>query len=260
MHNTWHRIKSYLRHVFCAKTSRGDGVHSPFVFSFITDVKNEKNPYYAYTPIEQIRQNLLNDKTLLHTTDYGTGGSRTRSVSDIAKKSLKSRKQAQLLFRMVRAYQPAVIFDLGTCLGTTTLYLAQGNKQATVHSFEGCPQTASIAQTNFSNAKCSNIQLHIGNLDDTLPQVLQQIDGLDFVFFDANHQKQPTLQYFNQCIAKANKNGIFVFDDIHWSEGMEQAWKIVKQHPKVTTSIDLYHMGILFFNPELKPATYRIKL
>ena len=73
MHNTWHRIKSYLRHVFCAKTSRGDGVHSPFVFSFITDVKNEKNPYYAYTPIEQIRQNLLNDKTLLHTTDYGTG-------------------------------------------------------------------------------------------------------------------------------------------------------------------------------------------
>jgi predicted O-methyltransferase YrrM len=83
---------------------------------------------------------------------------------------------------------------------------------------------------------------------------------LDFVFFDANHQKQPTLQYFNQCIAKANKNGIFVFDDIHWSEGMEQAWEIVKQHPKVTTSIDLYHMGILFFNPELKPATYRIKL
>ncbi len=260
MKSTWFRIKSYLWHFFHSKSSRGDGVHSPFVFSFITDIKNEQHAYYAYRGIEQLRQSLLNDHSSIFVTDFGTGKSRARKVSDIAKCSAKGSKYAQLLFRMVRAYQPTVIFDLGTCLGTTTLYLAQGNSQAQVHTFEGCPELAKIAQQNFNNARCSNIQQHIGDLKTTLPAALQQVEHVDFVFFDANHQLEPTIAYFNQCVEKITPKSVFVFDDIHWSPGMEAAWEIVKQHPKVTTSIDIYHFGILFFNTDLQPASYRIKM
>lgn len=260
MKNAWHRIKAYIKHFFCAKSKRGDGVHSPFVFSFITDVKNEKNSYYIYSTIEQIRKSLLSDKSSIFVTDYGTGHSRKRQISDIAKTSAKSTRQAQLLFRMVRAYRPSTVLELGTCLGTTTLYLANGNTNACIHTFEGCPQTARIAALNFQQARCSNIQLHVGDLRSTLPATLNQLTDVDFVFFDANHQKEPTLHYFSQCIHKANNNSIFVFDDIHWSRGMEEAWDIVRQHPTVTTSIDLYHMGVLFFNPELPKAFFRIKL
>lgn len=260
MKNAWFRIKSYLWHFFHSKSSRGDGVHSPFVFSFITDIKNEKHPYYAYKGIEQLRQSLLHDSTSIFITDFGTGHSRSRKIADIAKHSAKGSKYAQLLFRMVRAYQPTTIFDLGTCLGTTTLYLAKGYSGAQVHSFEGCPNLAKIAQQNFNNARCTNIQQHVGDLQQTLPAALQQVDSVDFVFFDANHQLTPTVDYFNQCIEKANPKSVFVFDDIHWSTDMEAAWEIVKNHPKVTTSIDLYHFGILYFNTDLQPASYRIKM
>lgn len=256
----YHSAKAYIRHLFTAKTRRGDGVHSPFMFSFITDIKNEKHPYYAYKEIEDCRKNLLNDSTTIHITDYGTGSSNSRKISDIAKKSCKPAKQAQLLFRMVKTFNPYTIFELGTCLGTTTLYLAKAQKQACVHTFEGCPQLAQIAHTNFKNLHCSNIIQHVGNLQDTLPKALQDIDKVDLVFFDANHQKEPTITYFKQCLPKAHSHSIFIFDDIHWSKGMEEAWEIIKQHPNVTVSVDLYYMGILFFQPHLKPAHYKLKL
>jgi predicted O-methyltransferase YrrM len=259
MKQWWQLIKSYCRHCIQANSYRGDGIHSPFAFSFITDIKNEKHPYYAYKSIEDIRKSLLKDTTVIHVTDYGTGKSRPRRVCDIAKYSAKPAKQAQLLFRLVNTFQPQTIFDLGTCIGTTTLYLAKGNTQAQIHTFEGCPQTAQIAETCFRQAACNNIQLHIGNINQTLPHALKNVDQVDFVFFDANHQKEPTLRYFNQCLEKATTRSIFVFDDIHWSKGMEEAWNTIKLHPKVRVSIDLYHIGILFFNNELKTQHYQIK-
>jgi predicted O-methyltransferase YrrM len=139
------------------------------------------------------------------------------------------------------------------------LYLSQGNTNAQVYTFEGCPETAKIAATNFKNAHAQNIQLCIGDLAETLPATLKQLSTVDFVFFDANHQKEPTLSYFQQCLQKVSTNGVFVFDDIHWSEGMQEAWDIIRQHPQVRVSVDLFHVGILFFNPELKPAHYKIK-
>lgn len=255
----WQAAKSYLKHCWQANSYRGDGIHSPFVFSFITDIKNEKHPFYAYQAIENIRHSLLQDTSVIHVTDYGTGKSRSRRICDIEKKSAKSSKQAQLLFRLVNAFQPQVILELGTCLGTTTLYLSKGNNHAQVHTFEGCPQTAQVAQTCFNSLSCSNITLHIGNINETLPSFIQQVNQLDFVFFDANHQKQPTLSYFEQCLSKAHEQSIFVFDDIHWSKGMEEAWNDIVKNPQVTVSIDLYHIGILFFNKELQKKHYQIK-
>jgi predicted O-methyltransferase YrrM len=73
---------------------------------------------------------------------------------------------------------------------------------------------------------------------------------VDFVFFDGNHQKQPTINYFEICLQKAHEKSVFVFDDIHWSEEMEQAWAYIKNHPKVTVTIDLFWIGIVFFRTE----------
>lgn len=255
----FHSIKAYVRHFFTAKTRRGDGVHSPFIFSFITDVKNEKHPFYAYKAIENVRKSLLNDSSTISVTDYGTGSSNKRKVCDIAKRSCKPAKQAQLLFRIVNTYQPQTIFDLGTCLGTTTLYMAKANQNARIHTFEGCPEIAKIAQSNFTILQCKNIVQHIGDLKETLPNALQQVEKVDLVFFDANHQKEPTLAYFEQCLQKAHNQSIFIFDDIHWSKGMEEAWNIIRQNPRITVSLDLYHMGILFFSSHLKPAHYKLK-
>jgi len=43
-----------------------------------------------------------------------------------------------------------------------------------------------------------------------------------------------------------------VFDDINWSEGMQEAWDIIRKNERVKISIDLFYMGILFFRKEQK--------
>ena len=85
------------------------------------------------------------------------------------------------------------------------------------------------------------------------------MDSLDLVFFDANHKGIPTLLYFNMCLEKINSQTIFIFDDIYWSKEMTNAWQEIYMHPKVSISIDLFSIGIVFFNPDLKKEHYIVK-
>ena len=102
----WHYIKEYIKFYFTAKHHKGHGVHSPFVFSLIEDVLNEKHPYYAFKDIERVRKGLLSDHSTIYVNDYGTGASRERQVSEIARACLKSKKEAQMLFRFACLMQP----------------------------------------------------------------------------------------------------------------------------------------------------------
>jgi predicted O-methyltransferase YrrM len=82
---------------------------------------------------------------------------------------------------------------------------------------------------------------------------------LDYVFFDGNHQKKPTIQYFNLCLQKAHENSIFIFDDIHWSGGMEEAWNYIQSHSSVTLTIDVFWIGIVFFKKNQAKEHYIIR-
>ena len=120
--------KKYLHYYITASNGKGHGVHSPFVFDFIKNVKNDKKEYTCYEMIEQQRKKLLADETIIDVEDFGAGSSvmktNKRAVKNIAQSSLKPKKYAQLLFRMVQHYQPKTIIELGTSLGITTSYLA----------------------------------------------------------------------------------------------------------------------------------------
>jgi len=70
------------------------------------------------------------------------------------------------------------------------------------------------------------------------------------LFVDGNHRKEATLEYFNFFLSKAVNNSIFIFDDIHWSEGMEEAWKEIQSHEAVTLTIDLFFIGLVFFSKD----------
>lgn len=82
----------------------------------------------------------------------------------------------------------------------------------------------------------------------------------DLVFFDGNHQKQPTLEYFHKLLPTAKNNSIFIFDDIHWSPQMEEAWEEIKNHPEVSVSIDTFYWGLIFFRKEQAKQHFVIRL
>jgi predicted O-methyltransferase YrrM len=246
----------YIRYWFTAANGKGHGVHSPFVFDFIKFVLRDKKNYYCYGPIEQLRQQLLQDSQVIEVEDFGAGStvikSNRRAVKAMAASSLKPKKFAQLLFRIVNKYQPQTIVELGTSFGITTSYLASGNHKALVYTCEGAASIANIAQQNFSALGLNNIILLQGDFAKTLPVLLESLQSVDLAFVDGNHRKAPTLQYFEDLLPKTTAGSILIFDDIHWSAEMEEAWAAIKVHPAVTLTIDLFFIGLVFVNPGFK--------
>ena len=208
--------------------------------------------YGPYAAIEERRRQLLASAASISVTDLGagshTGAGQQRRVADIARTAAKPRRLAQLLFRLVNYLRPATVLELGTSLGLTTAYLAAADSRHRVVTFEGCPNVAGVARETFASLQLSNIEVVEGNLDHTLAPTLAALGTpVDFVFFDGNHRCEPTLRYFEQCLAHRGDNSTFVFDDIHWSEDMERAWEVIKAHPDVTLTVDLFYFGLVFF-------------
>jgi predicted O-methyltransferase YrrM len=248
-----YQLFAYLRY-WLLHSGNAHGLHSPFVFSLYTTVIRHTGEYAAYAQVEKRRQELLASSQVLEVTDFGAGsqvagaGGRRRAVRDIARHAAKPPRLAQLLFRLVNHFRPATILELGTSLGLTTAYLALADSRNQVITFEGCPNTADVARQTFEKLAIQNVRLVEGNLDQTLPGTLAGLaQPLDFVFFDGNHRYEPTLRYFEACLAKAHENSVFVLDDIHWSAEMERAWEAIKAHPSVTITIDLFYVGVVFF-------------
>ena len=244
----------FLKYYATASNGRGHGVHSPFVFEFITKVLNDDRHFYAYQSIENLRQLLLSDDRQLTIEDFGAGSrvgkSNTRRVKEIARSSLKPKKFGQLLFRIVDYYAPDTILELGTSLGITTAYLASAKAGSNVTTMEGAGAVAELAKKNFHKLKLTNISIVSGNFDETLSDTVKKTGKIDLAFIDGNHRYEPTVRYYRQLLPAVHEYTVLIFDDIHWSKEMEQAWEEIKQDTMVMLSIDLFFIGLVFFRKE----------
>lgn len=231
-------------------------MHSPFVYDLIINVLNDKTYYEDYKEVELLRRQLLSDRTIVEVKDLGAGSARNNSagrrICDIARHAAKPAKFGQLLYRMVRYYQPEQILELGTSLGITTQYMALAHPAAKLITIEGAPGVAAVAREKIKAAGITNVELLQGNFDELLPAVLQKDKKPGFVFIDGNHRKEPTVRYFEQLTATAHNDTILVFDDIHWSREMEDAWGYIRAHAAVRCTIDLFFVGIVLFRQEFR--------
>jgi predicted O-methyltransferase YrrM len=255
-----HTALRYLWHWLTAVNEHS--LHSPFLFNLYTKTIKRKAVLEDFNSIEQARQQLINSDEKISVTRLGAdsrvNNESVRPVSAIAKQGITSARVSKLLFNMITDFESKNIIELGTSFGINTMYMAK-NPHVKVTTFEGCPNTAAIAQKNFDKLGYSNIEIVIENIDETLPQFIHQsTNKVDLVFMDANHQLTPTLNYFDQLLKISHSQTIIVLDDIYWSAEMTQAWEELKEHPQVTASVDLFALGILFFKPELEKVHFRL--
>jgi predicted O-methyltransferase YrrM len=256
LYNNFTLAKKYFTYYLAALSGKGHGMHSPFVYQFILHVLNNKKNFIPPSIIEAERQKLLQDDQLLTIEDLGAGSrkssSKKRTVSEIAKRALKSRKYASLLYRLAAYYQPQNIIELGTSLGITTAYLSTAAPGADVITIEGSDAVHEKAISVFKELGLKNINAVKGDFDTLLPAILQKISQVDLAYVDGNHRGEPTMNYFRQLVDKSHNDTIIIFDDIHWSLEMENAWKNIKADPRVTCSIDIFFLGFVFFRKEFK--------
>lgn len=254
-------LRAWLRHMLRA----GDrhAVHSPFVYALVADVLRQRTPRAEHRQIDALRQEMLKDGRRLKVTDLGAGSragnASFRSVASMARTAVQSPRRAAQMARLVAWQKPRHVLELGTSLGITTLYLAQAAPQAEVITVEGCPETAAVAKDNFRRMKADNIRLLIGSFRDRLPEALSAMPSLDLAYIDGNHAYGPTMEYFGQCMAKAHAGSVLLLDDIHWSADMGRAWEAIKADQRVTVTVDLFRMGLVFLHRGQQREHFRLR-
>ena len=256
------QILNYLSYLF--KSNNLHGIHSPFVYSLVKDViynRNDKSENFK--AIEAIRKELKQDNSLLNGTDFGAGSlthTSHKTIGDFTRSSSKSLKYSRLLYRLAKWQQPQFALELGTALGISGMYQAIGfRKVSKFITLEGNSELAAKAFKNFDRLKLDGIEIIEGNFDNTLSLALEKIPQCDWVFFDGNHKKEPTLRYFHQCLEKASEKALFIFDDINWSEEMQDVWTEIKQHTNVYLTIDLYFLGLVFLEKRPQKENFVVR-
>ena len=256
------QIKSYL--IFLWNSKNQHGVHSPFVYNLVTKCFYDKKNYPEYSILKNYRKSLLENKNTIEVTDFGAGSrvfkSNVRAINQIAKNAGISTKRAELLFRIVHYFQPENILEIGTSLGLATSALALGTKNSKITTLEGCSNTISTSKIQLQKFSFNNIEFVNTKFDDYLKSFDFRFSIFDFIYFDGNHSKKATLQYFELLLPTISNDSVWIFDDIHWSLDMEEAWEIIKNHPKVTVTIDTFQWGFVFFRIQQEREHFVIRI
>lgn len=256
----FYQIQQYFK--FLKQSTNQHGVHSPFVYHLVTQCFYNKTKPKAYNAIKNYKAELLNNQNSVTITDLGSGSvyttNKSRKISSLAQHAGASTKHAKLLFRLTQYFQFKNSLELGTSLGISSHAIGLGNPNGHLTTIEGCPEVSKFTAQNLQSKRLKNVSVLTGDFADVLPKLTNT--SFDMVLFDGNHNKAATLKYFNLLLPKTHNDTVFIFDDIYWSKGMTEAWQAIKNHPKVTVTIDTFQYGFVFFRQEQAKEHFTIRL
>ena len=253
----------YLKYIILSKHRKGFGIHSPFVFDLVSRVFRNKIDPHIVCSIEKVRKKLRNDHRSIIVRDLGTGSAKLktnkRKVSDIARKSPVPEKYGILLSNMAVEFGNPLIVEFGTSIGISTMYMASACRDTHVNTIEGSTAISEIATDNFREAGLENITVLTGSFDEMWSKAVSSSNIPGLVFIDGNHRKEPVLKYFNEVAEISDSKTVIIIDDIYYSKEMAEAWNEIKQSEKVTLTIDIFRMGLVFFRRGIAPDNYTIR-
>ncbi len=269
----------YLRHLLRAQSRYG--VHSPFVYEFVTQVLPHRKSSWG-SRIDALRKSRLGSEKQLEILDLGAGyGGRHEQLlhkteAEVLRSSARKRRNGELLYRICQWHQPGVGLELGTNLGYSTAYQVAGQQegrgrgsfsevagrsdgQSRFISIEGSPALSEEAAGLLRSLDLS-ADLLVGEFSEQLELLKQENIRFDYVLMDGNHQYDPTIAYFNALLDRMNPNGLIIVDDINWSPGMRLAWQELKAREEVQVTIDLFFMGLCFVHRAQAKEDFRFRL
>jgi predicted O-methyltransferase YrrM len=242
---------------------KGFGIHSPFVFDLVSRIFRNKIDSVIVNKVETARKRMLSDRGIIKVEDLGSGSRRMtdkeRRICDIAKFSAVPRKYGIFLYRMAEAFGRPLILELGTSLGISTMYMAAASHEVPLITIEGSAAVSEIARMNFTGAGFHNIRSMTGSFESLLPVVEKEGIHPGLVFIDGDHRKEPLLSCFNRIADMSGTDTVVIIDDINYGGDMAAAWETIRNHRKVSVTVDIFRMGIVFFRKGIARANYVVR-
>jgi len=224
MPRIYHLSKTATRIFYKIRHHKGHGVHSPFVYNFITKVIEEKTPYYAYDDISSYLQSIGIDR--------------------------ESTKTERLLFKTVNYFNPINILELGAGDGINTLYLTAASSHIKCVSVEQNKEKLTHAKEIYKGWK-RDIKL----CQKDFPKLEEKQDCilLNLRNYEADHGELKKYLFEN-----VNENSFIFIDGIRTNRKQQALWKSLIEADDVLISFDLFHIGILFFNKKYFKKNYKL--
>jgi predicted O-methyltransferase YrrM len=235
-------------------------------------LRQEVSPEEAtwITSIEDVRQELESSTELLRTSEFEWSGDRSHTavleetVGECCRTASKRPSWTIILFRLIRSFQPVNAVELGTCLGVSAAYQGAAldlNGAGELSTFEASSARIAVARRTCERVGVRNVVFHQGRFQETLAPALARMDRpVDYAFIDGHHEEQATLDYFEQIAARSTPSCLVVFDDIHWSDGMDRAWDQLVAHDRIAVAVDAGEMGICLLGGDKHPDAIHIQV
>ena len=239
------------------RSRRWDSFHSPALFRLFTHCCNEQDHPESFDSIERQRDKLKSSSDLITRKDFGAGSkhnpeSTKERISAIASHALSFPFQGRFLSRLAGFIRPEVIVEFGTSLGISASYLAAGAPAASVYTVEGDPEVSAVASSVIMNLGLSNILIHTLSFDQYIDGLRNKHLTVDLLFLDGHHTSAATIHYYQAMRKFLHPGSIVIIDDLYWSADMQACWQKLIALPEVTQSVDCFHFGMLFLNPDFQ--------
>ena len=245
-------INKLYRRIFCRG---GHGVHSPFVFDLITKVIEDKKTYPCYSRLEDLRKTVMLDPY------WSYSGDAAYSNGKYASRLCLSEREGRFLFRLSNYFKPQTIYMIGGDYCLAPSYLACGSETARCAVFE--PVVGTYVKTaGYANSLGHPIKVYHEAFDQSknLDQTADLIVWGKTYFNERYYPKQESpfnIDAFKKILPYINDKSILVISGINASPENRKPWKMVCAAPEVSVTVDLYSLGVVFFDPKLHRKTYK---
>ncbi len=226
-------MKTFFNYYLKAKTKYS--VHSPFVYEFMTEVLEDDRYFYAFDDMLAFYVLLKKEKKII---DWNGEAVEVKSIF----KSLRiAPPVGELLFRLANYYQYQNIVSLGN--GLAAMWLAQAVRHSKVLLIEQNTAWANILTNH------QNFENEIQNFE-VVPKWTDKINNsvkmprVDVLIFDAKLSNIDIQTTFEEFLPYLDSDSLVILTNKNADNS--KIWKILKQHHRITLTIDLFQIGFLY--------------
>ncbi len=226
---------SRIKHLCQSGYRKGHWVHSPFTYAILNNVIFERTPYYSFSQIDKLSKNL--------------------TKKDI-KKSIINKRQLELLQRLCAYNDAKTIIELNCSNGLSALYLASNSTNSTVYTYEIDENMYNNADLLINRSLLKNIKLYKKGKDICYTKELENFTQIDILHI--NMCGGDIFDIYTTAKKRSNSSSIFIFSGIDQSRINRENWKKIIIDKNISLSIEIFNMGIIWFNPEIPKQHYKV--
>ena len=153
----------------------------------------------------------------------------------------------RLLAQLVKLTGAKRIFELGSAIGYSTLWMARAaGPEAEIHYTDGNPANAARAKDYLTRAGVSDrVTIHVG---DALTALDSTPGDFDVIFNDVDKIGYPDV--FHKAVARVRSGGLFITDNTLWSGRVARK---AKPNDRNTRAIQQFNK-LCYASPDLFPV------